>query len=195
MKSVLYCGCTVNAYMPFHGEHSLSLLARTSLFLAAALLFLSPANSLSLSDSSCSTSLFARYLARWPPAQPMKARGGELLRRSYGVAGVAEGWGCCLRNVLIVSATPTTPGNHPERATILPRPPSPQPPSRPPALLAVPLHPEFTSSSYTPFRPLSPYVRPLALLPTRARERERPTASYGTVLRILMDRLRNCWRN
>lgn len=192
MKSVLYCGCTVNAYMPFHGEHSLSLLARTSLFLAARLfLFLSPANSLSLSDSSCSTSLFARYLARWPPAQPMKARGGELLRRSYGVAGVAEGWGCCLRNVLIVSATPTTPGNHPERATILPRPPSPQPPSRPPASLAVPLHPEFTSSSCTPLSHPPP-VR--ALLPPRS-ARERPTASYGTVLRILMDRLRNCWRN
>lgn len=114
MKSVLYCGCTVNAYMPFHGEHSLSLLARTSLFRRGF--------SLSLSDSSRTTSLFARYLARWPPAQPMKARGGELLRRSYGMAGVAEGWGCCLRNVLIVSATPTTPpnppGNHPGRATI-----------------------------------------------------------------------------
>lgn len=101
MKSVLYCGCTVNAYMPVsRREHSLSLLARTSLFRRG--------RSLSLSDSSCTTSLFARYLARWPPAQPMKARGGELLRRSYGMAGVAEGWGCCLRNVLIVSATPAT---------------------------------------------------------------------------------------
>lgn len=127
MKSVLYCGCTVNAYMPFHGEHSLSLLAQTSLFHRGF--------SLSLSDSSRTTSLFARYLARWPPAQPMKARGGELLRRSYGMAGVAEGWGCCLRNVLIVSATPTTPpnppGNHPERATISllppPLPPRPSP--------------------------------------------------------------------
>lgn len=38
-----------------------------------------------------SSSLFARYLARWAPAQPMKARGGELLRRSYGMAGIAEG--------------------------------------------------------------------------------------------------------
>lgn len=110
MKSVLYCGCTVNAYMPFHGEHSLSLLAQTSLFRRGF--------SLSLSDSSRTTSLFARYLARWPPAQPMKARGGELLRRSYGMAGVAEGWGCCLRNVLIVSATLTTSPNHPGRATI-----------------------------------------------------------------------------
>jgi len=174
MKSVLYCGCTVNAYMPFHGEHSLSLLAQTSLFRRGF--------SLSLSDSSRTTLLFARYLARWPPAQPMKARGGELLRRSYGMAGVAEGWGCCLRNVLIVSATPTTPpnppGNHPGRATISFL-PSPRPPSI--ALLAVPLHPEFTSSSS--FSPLVP------------RARERPTASYGTVLRILMDRLRNCWRN
>lgn len=106
--------------MPFHGEHSLSLLAQTSLFHRGF--------SLSLSDSSRTTSLFARYLARWPPAQPMKARGGELLRRSYGMAGVAEGWGCCLRNVLIVSATPTTspnpPGNHPERATISLLPPA-----------------------------------------------------------------------
>jgi len=123
MKSVLYCGCTVNAYMPFHGEHSLSLLTQTSLFRRDF--------SLSLSDSSRTTSLFARYLARWPPAQPMKARGGELLRRSYGMAGVAEGWGCCLRNVLIVSATPTTspnsPGNHPGRATILPPPASTSP--------------------------------------------------------------------
>lgn len=130
MKSVLYCGCTVNAYMPFHGEHSLSLLAETSLFRRGF--------SLSLSDSSRTTSLFARYLARWPPAQPMKARGGELLRRSYGMAGVAEGWGCCLRNVLIVSATPTTlpnpPGNHPGRATISLLPPpslSPPPVHRP----------------------------------------------------------------
>jgi len=176
MKSVLYCGCTVNAYMPFHGEHSLSLLAQTSLFRRGF--------SLSLSDSSRTTLLFARYLARWPPAQPMKARGGELLRRSYGMAGVAEGWGCCLRNVLIVSATPTTPpnppGNHPGRATISFL-PSPRPPSI--ALLAVPLHPEFTSSSS---------FSPLPLVP---RARERPTASYGTVLRILMDRLRNCWRN
>lgn len=121
MKSVLYCGCTVNAYMPFHGEHSLSLLAQTSLFRRGF--------SLSLSDSSRTTSLFVRYLARWPPAQPMKARGGELLRRSYGMAGVAEGWGCCLRNVLIVSATPTSPGNHPERATISHLPPPPFPPS------------------------------------------------------------------
>lgn len=127
MKSVLYCGCTVNAYMPFHGEHSLSLLAQTSLFHRGF--------SLSLSDSSRTTSLFARYLARWPPAQPMKARGGELLRRSYGMAGVAEGWGCCLRNVLIVSATPTTPpnppGNHPGRATISLLPPPPPPVHRP----------------------------------------------------------------
>lgn len=125
MKSVLYCGCTVNAYMPFHGEHSLSHRARTSLFHRGF--------SLSLSDSSRSTSLFARYLARWPPAQPMKARGGELLRRSYGMAGVAEGWGCCLRNVLIVSATPTRlrpPGNHPGRATISPAAAAPRPSPR-----------------------------------------------------------------
>lgn len=137
MKSVLYCGCTVNAYMPFHGEHSLSLLAQTSLFRRGF--------SLSLSDSSRTTSLFVRYLARWPPAQPMKARGGELLRRSYGMAGVAEGWGCCLRNVLIVSATPTppatTPGAQPSPISRLRLSLRPSPP------LAVPLHPEFTSSS------------------------------------------------
>lgn len=157
MKSVLYCGCTVNAYMPFHGEHSLSLLARTSLFLAARLSsFPLSRRSLSLSDSSCSTSLFARYLARWPPAQPMKARGGELLRRSYGVAGVAEGWGCCLRNVLIVSATPTTLRARNHRSPVLLR--RSRPPSRPPASLAVPLHPEFTSSSCHP--PPSPTNRP-----------------------------------
>lgn len=75
----------------------------------------------------------------------MKARGGELLRRSYGMAGIAGG-GRCLRNVLIVSATPSTPF----AATTL----------------LVPLH-EFTPSSQR----------------------------RGTVLRILMDRLRNCWRN
>lgn len=94
-----------------------------------------------------SSSLFARYLARWAPAQPMKARGGELLRRSYGMAGIAEGgWkeveaggggeDRYLRNVLIVSATPchppsslsptptsrvSTPRNHPAAsATTLP---------------------------------------------------------------------------
>lgn len=179
MKSVLYCGCTVNAYMPYHGEHSLSLLAQTSLFRRGF--------SLSLSDSSRTTSLFARYLARWPPAQPMKARGGELLRRSYGMAGVAEGWGCCLRNVLIVSATPTTPpnppGNHPGRATHLPSSRlrlSPRPSHR--------WRYHSIPSLLPPRRPL-----PLPLVP---RARERPTAaSYGTVLRILMDRLRNCWRN
>lgn len=55
------------------------------------------------------------------------------------------------------------------------------------APLAVPLHPEFTSSST-----LGPPF-PLPCAPEHARER--PTASYGTVLRILMDRLRNCWRN
>lgn len=152
MKSVLYCGCTVNAYMPFHGEHSLSLLARTSLFRRGF--------SLSLSDSSYSTSLFARYLARWPPAQPMKARGGELLRRSYGMAGVAEGWGCCLRNVLIVSATPTTP-RQPPRARNHPPPLSSRPPLR---------WRYHSTSSLLPLRsPLPP-----ALLLPRARESARP---------------------
>lgn len=167
MKSVLYCGCTANAYMPFHGEHSLSLLAETSLFRRGF--------SLSLSDSSRTTPLFARYLARWPPAQPMKARGGELLRRSYGMAGVAEGWGCCLRNVLIVSTTPTAP-RQPPWARNHPSPPHP-------------VHRHVGGT--TPTRVYFLLVR----LPLAPRVRKRPTASYGTVLRILMDRLRNCWRN
>lgn len=143
MKSVLYCGCTVNAYMPCTPVRlSLSLFSRIQLFRSDSLF-------LSFSLSSwpvVSSSLFARYLARWAPAQPMKARGGELLRRSYGMAGIAGGGGRCLRNVLIVSATPSTPF----AATTL----------------LVPLH-EFTPSSQR----------------------------RGTVLRILMDRLRNCWRN
>lgn len=178
MKSVLYCGCTVNAYMPFHGEStfSLSLLARISLFRHG--------RSLSLSDSSRSTSLFARYLARWPPAQPMKARGGELLRRSYGVAGVAEGLGLLPPQRSYCFSHPNhPPGNHPGRATISLRRLLPPGPS---LRTAVPLYPRVYFLLVVRL-PLHPSSAP--------RARERPTASYGTVLRILMDRLRNCWRN
>ena len=92
-----------------------------------------------------SSSLFARYLARWAPAQPMKARGGELLRRSYGMAGIAGGWGPL----------------PPQRSYCFNHPTASQPP------------PWYRSTS-------------LLLLFSRCR---------GTVLRILMDRLRNCWRN
>lgn len=174
MKSVLYCGCTVNAYMPCSPArvrlslacHESSCFPRISLFLSLPAVCSWPV---------VSSSLFARYLARWAPAQPMKARGGELLRRSYGMAGIAEGgWkevvagggggDRCLRNVLIVSATPCHPPSFlppslfSRVSTRQPR----QPPCR------VPLHHQV----YSLF-----------------------SARRGTVLRILMDRLRNCWRN
>lgn len=156
MKSVLYCGCTVNAYMPFHGEHILSFSPRPNLPLSRS------GRSLSLSDSSRSTSLFARYLARWPPAQPMKARGGELLRRSYGMAGVAEGLGLLPPQRSYCFSHPNhPPGNHPGRATIPLRRLLPPGPSH---RTAVPLStPEFTSSSSS----ASP--SPFALLLARER--------------------------
>jgi len=111
-------------YSRFTSEErsSLSPLGETSLFRRGF--------SLSLSDSSRSAPLFARYLARWPPAQPMKARGGELLRCSYGMAGVAEGWGSAASATFLLfqppqpgpphpNLPPNPPGNHPGRATIL----------------------------------------------------------------------------
>lgn len=158
---------------------SLSLLARISLFRRG--------RSLSLSDSSRSTSLFARYLARWPPAQPMKARGGELLRRSYGMAGVAEGLGLLPPQRSYCFSHPNhPPGNHPGRATISLR------RLLPPRSIAPYGGTTLPPSLLPPRRPPPPSP---PSLPFFSRARERPTASYGTVLRILMDRLRNCWRN
>lgn len=114
MKSVLYCGCTVNAYMPCTPVRlSLSLFSRIQLFRSDSLF-------LSFSLSSwpvVSSSLFARYLARWAPAQPMKARGGELLRRSYGMAGIAGGVGAAASATFLLFQPPQAP-------------PSRQPPSR-----------------------------------------------------------------
>lgn len=156
MKSVLYCGCTVNAYTPCSPPRlSLSLFPPEDPAVSLVLsLSLSLPRPLSLSPSLplapwpwpvVSSSLFARYLARWAPAQPMKARGGELLRRSYGMAGIAGGWGPL----------------PPQRSYCFNHPTASQPP------------PWYRSTS-------------LLLLFSWCR---------GTVLRILMDRLRNCWRN
>jgi len=185
MKSVLYCDCTANAYIePYHEERSsLPPLGETSLFRRGF--------SLSLSDSSRSAPLFARYLARWPPAQPMKARGGELLRCSYGMAGVAEGWGSAASATFLLFQPPQ-PGRRapppPSPSAPPPHPPPPPPPRQPPRAcnhpspphpvhpsgLAVPFQPEFTSSSYACPLPHAPRARARA----RARESARtpPTA-------------------
>ena len=150
-------------------RHESSCFPRISLFLSLPVVCSWPV---------VSSSLFARYLARWAPAQPMKARGGELLRRSYGMAGIAEGgWKEVEAGGGRTAASATFLLFQPPRATLLPH-SLPHPPP------ASPLRATTPQPRQPPYRVLL-HHQVYSLF----------SARRGTVLRILMDRLRNCWRN
>lgn len=126
MKSVLYCGCTVNAYMPFHGEHSLSLLAQTSLFHRGFSLSLSVAHDVAI----CAIS---RSLAA--------GSANESARRRAFTAFLRHGGGCgrlgllppqrsyCFSHPQPPHPTPpaTTPNAQPSPSSRLRFPPRPSP--------------------------------------------------------------------
>lgn len=181
MKSVLYRGCTVNAYMSFHGEHILSFSPRPKLPLSPRPLSFS-LRLVALDVAICAIS---RSLAA--------GSANESARRRAFTAFLRYGGGCGRlgllppqRSYCFNHPNHLPPDNHPGRATIPLRRLLPPGPS---LRTAVPLYPRVYF--------LLVVRLPIPLHPSSSapRTRERPTASYGTVLRILMDRLRNCWRN
>lgn len=147
---MLICRFTERAF-------SFSSLVRTSLFRLRLLSF-----SLRLVRHVV---ICALYLARWPPAQPMKARGSELLRRSYGMAGVCGRLGLPPLQRSYCFSHPKPPRQPPQARNRLPLPRLRSTP------LTVPLQLEFTSSSFSLACPL-----PLLLTPANGCARPPPTA-------------------
>lgn len=161
MKSVLYCGCTVNAYMPFHGEHILSFSPRLNLPLSPRPLSFS-LRLVALDVAICAIS---RSLAAGSANESARRRAFTAFLRYGGGCGR---FGAAASATFLLFQPPQPPSRQPPRA----RNHLPPPPPTPPVHRTVRRYhstPEFTSSSSSASPSPSP-LRPSS----RARESARP---------------------
>lgn len=161
MKSVLYCGCTVNAYMPFHGEHILSFSPRSNLPLSPRPLSFS-LRLVALDVAICAIS---RSLAAGSANESARRRAFTAFLRHGGGCGR---FGAAASATFLLFQPPQPPSRQPPRARnhLPPPPPIPFGPSH---RTAVPLYPRVY------FLLVVRLPLPLPLCPSsRARESARP---------------------
>lgn len=157
MKSVLYCGCTVNAYMPFHGEStfSLSLLARILPLSPRPLSF-----SLRLAALDVAICAISRSLAAGSANESARRRAFTAFLRHGGGCGR---FGAAASATFLLFQPPQPPSRQPPRARNHLPPPPPTPRSiapyggttLPPSLLP-PRRPSPPSPFFCPARERAP---------------------------------------
>lgn len=164
MKSVLYCGCTVNAYMPFHGEHILSFSPRPNLPLSPWPLSFS-LRLVALDVAICAIS---RSLAAGSANESARRRAFTAFLRHGGGCGR---FGAAASATFLLFQPPQPPSRQPPRARNHLPPPSPFPRSIAP-YGGTTLPPSLLPPRRPPPPPLPPPFHPSSA--PRARESARP---------------------